>query len=1109
MGITIPTFDLFTIAYVILAIVQPAAGSDIDLKGLSQIYVSEEPDDAESSMASVLQKALKELYEVGLAITKGMPENRGQSAVILGRSMALASGLISEEELEAVKHDGYVIKASGNRIALAGYAPQGTIYGTYAFLRRVGLKLYPWRDFGAVEIHEPLADGILKPFSVSNKPFFIYRALLGWLDRGRWGATTRQYGLGEFRFCQDHEYFRGKGWLGGDHTAPYLVPMGKYYDEHPEYYAMKGGKRIPKDTKNMRVTICMSNPAVHKIAAERALEWMEMQNERRFFHITDGDSSECECPKCVVMDPVPGSDTDRNLKWVNSIADEVKKKFPNNVLLAIAYGASTYPPVEMKPESNVVVMYCPWYWDSRVTSAVTWANPLNITAMKQFMAWSIEFPDQMGLYDYPDSWVYGQAERIKFLAKNNARVFYACGGNGDFYQWVNAQLLWDPFLNTEDLVREFVEVYYGPAAVPMGAYLRLKQDDIDNGFVHNRDVFSGRDFTQKTRELMLQAEEMSRDADDRIRARILADVLDGLYLVLQNTHPRTGRTGLHSDAETYRRDVEEYVDLSAQLLAVYERMDSDYVVRQHKSGFVKALSGLGFDVPVENKESEAAEEKADTFDRAVALLEKQLADIKPPEEEALEEEAPKSMSFRFNSPDEAGKWLSDGSQADLISPAAMKSVEFPTAEKETGVSISAPLSKLPVIPYQNISIHAGRFYAERIFDQPIDVTGCFYLDFHVNASTDMPITIYVNDVHSDVDLHAGEQIVRIDFRNYQSDRFNYKDWDKKISRIGFDIWPQDNYFPCPEVHDAEITFFSMTSTNQKPAPDRLPHQGKAIWLSQFRSNIPHRVTVPRELYDEYMQRQRYRHVGLDYGSRWISERFRTFTEHRAVSPIFAILTGAEASPAEMEAAENLRDYLEKIFGVRLPVNPGGLTPGQHTGNAIVLGKGACMAAERVTEKEIRHVGAEGFVINAHNGRVAIAGSDDSGTGYGVARYLEDHKVSFFAADRAKVPDLSADFLHELYVLDWPCFKDRPIHGGWQIKTRLGAAQAADKDSVESARELAEAIKDIARAGGEIIPDPLAKQLDSSDLSRYLAAKLLWDPFTDASRLIREFVSSGE
>ena len=54
---------------------------------------------------------------------------------------------------------------------------------------------------------------------------------------------------------------------------------------------------------------------------------------------------------------------------------------------------------------------------------------------------------------------------------------------------------------------------------------------------------------------------------------------------------------------------------------------------------MKALSELGFDVPVAGEEAEAAEEKADTFDLAVAMLKKQLANIKPPEGEAQEEDA--------------------------------------------------------------------------------------------------------------------------------------------------------------------------------------------------------------------------------------------------------------------------------------------------------------------------------------------------------------------------------------------------------------------------------------------------------------------------------------
>ena len=71
------------------------------------------------------------------------------------------------------------------------------------------------------------------------------RDLLGWLDKGRWGASSREYGgLGEFRFVSDHEWFKDKGWLGGDHTAPYLVPRDLYYRDHPEYFAVRNGKRI-------------------------------------------------------------------------------------------------------------------------------------------------------------------------------------------------------------------------------------------------------------------------------------------------------------------------------------------------------------------------------------------------------------------------------------------------------------------------------------------------------------------------------------------------------------------------------------------------------------------------------------------------------------------------------------------------------------------------------------------------------------------------------------------------------------------------------------------------------------------------------------------------
>jgi len=1074
----------------------------IRLDAFDRIHLPAEPLAAERSMAGVLQTHLLGLYDVELTITSGPPE-KNQPAILIGRRMAVAAGAITEEELESVKYDGYVIKCSTDCIALAGYAPQGTIYATYALLKQLGLRLYPWRNAGAVVVRQPLEDGKVAPFTIASKPFFLRRDLLGHLDQGRWGTSLREYSLGEFRFVHEHEYFKGKGWLGGDHTAPYLVPMGKYYDSHPEYFAMKGGERIPKDTQNARVALCLSNPDVHRIAADRAIEWMGIQHERRFFHVTDGDTSECQCPQCLAIDPKPRSCTDRYLKWVNSVARAVGKKYPDNVVLALAYAGSTQPPANVKPESNVSVMYCPWYWDSRTTSAVSWASPLNITAMKEYMAWTMMFPDQMSLYDYPGAWVYGQADRLKFLAKNNARVFYSCGGRGDLFQWVNANLLWDPLLNTEELVTEFVDAYYGPASEPMRRYQQLRLEAIEKNLKHTRFPFRDAEFLRETRELSQRAIDLASEADAPTRARILAGALESIRLVLQNTHPEKSDPELRSTAAQYIQDVDRYIGLSKRLHEVYEELGNRYVVRTHKGDFQKAIEALGVDLQLDENAAAADE---NIFDHAIASLGDLRNELDKSEQRSARVSDPAvAITTTFDADDEAANWLSDGSQADLISPPEKTTIDCLCGETHTGVGIQAPLAKLPVIPHHNITIHAGRFYAERVFDPPVDATGCFYLDFHIRASCAVPITVYINQVHSDIDLHAGEQIVRVDMRNFdRAGRFTYAEWDKQVRRISFDIWPQDNYYPYPKVQNAEIVFLGMTATNGKPIPANLPHKGKAIWLSQFRPNIGRGVAVSRDMYDQYMQRQHYKHVGMDYGSRWMSEGFRTFTEHRAVSPIFAILTGPNPTVREQEMAGTLQGYLEEMFAVRLAVNPNGPNVGECTGNVILLGREACLAAGRIDEKELRHVGPQGLAINAHNGRIAIAGPDDDGTVDGVIRYLEDHGVLFYEPSRIHVPDLSADLLHELYVLDWPYFRERTVRMDWRAGNEAKAPLAADSDSLAAARDLASAIKDVARSGSRELPSSISTEAKQSPLSRHVAAKLMWDPFADATRLIREF-----
>ena len=204
-------------------------------------------------------------------------------------------------------------------------------------------------------------------------------------------------------------------------------------------------------------------------------------------------------------------------------------------------------------------------------------------------------------------------------------------------------------------------------------------------------------------------------------------------------------------------------------------------------------------------------------------------------------------------------------------------------------------------------------------------------------------------------------------------------------------------------------------------------------------------------------------------------------------------------------ASTLQGYLEKMFGVRLAVNPHGSSASESTGNVILLGRKACLAAGRVDDKELRHVGPEGFVINAHNGRIAIAGSGDDGTIDGVIRYLEDHGLRFCQPGRPCVPKLSHRMLHELYLLDRPYFRNRTVRLDWRCDGPMEATETGEADARSAAQELASAIKELARAGRRELPSSLSATANQSPLSRYVAAKLFWDPFSDATRLIGEFL----
>lgn len=375
------------------------------------------------------------------------------------------------------------------------------------------------------------------------------------------------------------------------------MPLHLYHDNHPEYFGFIKGRRIPKSTPNLRVVLCMGNPEVHRIAADRAIEWIHRQPDRLFYMVSDGDSAiGCQAPESLAMDPIPDYYTDRALTWVNSVARRIKSTYPDKIVLTLAYMGTVKPPLEIKPEANVRVLYAPWYWNSRISSAVSLNHPLNMTSFEEFTGWVRTAPNQVGMYDYPGSFVFSAAERIKLYAKHGVRWIYFNAPGGELLHWVASRLLWDPGLDTWALIEEFTDAFYGPAASIMNDYLKLRKETIHRYALHSMVIFDDPAFLKKAVTTIHALEDIAKDQPVEPQIRILEGAADILHTILRATRP--SRLKLTSDHGTitpdqFRVDMRHYIDIQKRILLLCERSESCRKwIKFRKNGIYRSVNRL-------------------------------------------------------------------------------------------------------------------------------------------------------------------------------------------------------------------------------------------------------------------------------------------------------------------------------------------------------------------------------------------------------------------------------------------------------------------------------------------------------------------------------------
>lgn len=303
-------------------------------------------------------------------------------------------------------------------------------------------------------------------------------------------ASKNTFRQVQSRFTRDNSDFRywlkqhlqedmfAKGYFV--HTFERLVPRGKYFETHPEYYSLINGKR-------MHDQLCLSNEEVFNIVVQRLKEEMEKQPLAKVWSVSQNDNfSYCSCSLCSKVNEREESPSGVLIEFVNKVARE----FPNKTISTLAYQYSRKAPKHIKPEDNVQIMLCTIEEDRNKSiedsgNDALKTNPNAQTFAKDIKDWA-KITKNIFLWDYQVDFAYSVSPfpnihtlkpNLEFFMKNNAFQHFQ-QANSDFGHefaelktYVLSKLLWNININQDSIINEFLNAYYGKASGYIREYI--------------------------------------------------------------------------------------------------------------------------------------------------------------------------------------------------------------------------------------------------------------------------------------------------------------------------------------------------------------------------------------------------------------------------------------------------------------------------------------------------------------------------------------------------------------------------------------------------------------------------------------------------------------
>jgi hypothetical protein len=425
---------------------------------------------SELNAAQTLQSHIAQICGVALPIVTDAEEPQAKE-IIVGKTNRETGGGYTVDR-ETLGDEGLMIKTVGQKLVIAGGEKRGTLYGVYTFLEEI-LGCH-WYTSTLIEI--PHMDDLKIPvqIDITQTPYFEYRET-DWISPRdiTYSIANRQNGNIYRQLTEAQGGNMGYA-AGFAHTLTTIIlPSSQYFVTNPEYYAW--GVRSKARTPDQ---LCLTNPDTLAFVINQVRDILAANPNAQILSLTQHDNQDyCVCDNCKAVDDYEESHAGTMIRFVNAVADNIKDDYPNVAIDTFAYQYTRKPPKHVVPRDNVIVRLC--------SIECCFAHSLNDPGCKENAAFNKDLTDwkeicnRLYIWDYTTN--YGNflgpfnnfdvmQKNMQYFAENNVKGIYEEGNymaaqcNAEFAElraYLLCKLLWDPYLDYDKTMNDFLRAYYG------------------------------------------------------------------------------------------------------------------------------------------------------------------------------------------------------------------------------------------------------------------------------------------------------------------------------------------------------------------------------------------------------------------------------------------------------------------------------------------------------------------------------------------------------------------------------------------------------------------------------------------------------------------------